>query len=70
MHAVVKAVDMPVIVAGSIDSPERIGAVLASGAAGFTVGSSAISGAFSAEARDFAAQIRAIQAAASALGSS
>ena len=49
------------IVAGSIDSPARIGAVLASGAAGFTVGSSAISGEFPAEGRDFAAQIRAIQ---------
>jgi len=63
MRAVVTAVDLPVIVAGSIDSPQRISEVLASGAAGFTVGSSAISGAFTAAARDFASQIRAIQAA-------
>jgi hypothetical protein len=69
-QAVVNAVDLPVIVAGSIDSPERISAVIASGAAGFTVGSSAISGEFPAQAPDFAAQIRAIQqAAASAAGS-
>jgi 4-hydroxythreonine-4-phosphate dehydrogenase len=70
MNAVVRSVDLPVIVAGSIDSPERISAVIASGAAGFTVGSSAISGEFPAQARDFSAQIRAIQhAAASAAGS-
>jgi 4-hydroxythreonine-4-phosphate dehydrogenase len=61
LNAVVGAVDIPVIVAGSVDSPSRISAVLASGAAGFTVGSSAISGEFPAPARDFAAQIRAIQ---------
>jgi 4-hydroxythreonine-4-phosphate dehydrogenase len=66
LRAVVQAVDVPVIVAGSIDSPARIRAVLASGAAGFTVGSSAISGEFPAPARDFASQIRAIQAAAMA----
>jgi 4-hydroxythreonine-4-phosphate dehydrogenase len=64
LNAVVKGVDIPVIIAGSIDSPDRISAVLASGAAGFTVGSSAISGEFPAPARDFASQIRAIQAAA------
>ena len=62
MNAVVSAVDLPVIVAGSIDGPARVSAVLASGAAGFTVGSSAITGAFADAARDFASQIRAIQA--------
>jgi len=66
MQAVVEAVSIPVIVAGSISNPRRISAVLASGAAGFTVGSSAISGEFPAPARDFASQIRAIQAAAMA----
>ena len=60
MRAVVGAVDKPVIVAGSIDDAERIAAVAKSGAAGFTVGSAAIEAAF-APARDFAAQIRAIQ---------
>jgi hypothetical protein len=60
MRAVVGAVDKPVIVAGSIDNAQRIGAAAKSGAAGFTVGSAAIEGAF-APARDFAAQIRAIQ---------
>lgn len=66
MRAVVDAVDKPVIVAGSIDDPARIGAVAVSGAAGFTIGSAAIEGVFPAPARDFAAQIRAIQRAAGA----
>jgi hypothetical protein len=66
MRAVVGAVDKPVIVAGSIDAPGRIAAVAASGAAGFTIGSAAVEGAFPAPARDFAAQIRAIQQAVAA----
>ncbi len=66
MRAVVGAVDKPVIVAGSIDHPGRIAEVAASGAAGFTVGSAAIEGAFPAPARDFVAQIRAIQQAVAA----
>ncbi|MGD1038927.1 MAG: 4-hydroxythreonine-4-phosphate dehydrogenase [Roseiarcus sp.] len=61
MRAVVGAVAKPVIVAGSINDADRIAAVAASGAAGFTVGSAAIEGAFAAPAGDFAAQIRAIQ---------
>jgi hypothetical protein len=64
MRAVVEAVDKPVIVAGSINDPVRIGIVRASGAAGFTVGSAAIDGDFPATGRDFATQIRAIQMAA------
>jgi hypothetical protein len=68
MRAVVGAADKPVIVAGSIDDATRIAAVAASGAAGFTIGSAAIEGAFPAPARDFAAQIRAIQKAVAALG--
>jgi len=66
MRTVVSAVDKPVIVAGSIDDADRIAAVAASGAAGFTIGSAAIEGAFPAPARDFAAQIRAIQRAVAA----
>jgi DNA-binding NarL/FixJ family response regulator len=63
-RAVVAAVDKPVIVAGSIRDPDRIEAVLASGAAGFTIGSAAIAGEFPAPSRDFADQIGAIQRAA------
>lgn len=66
VHAIVGAVDKPVIVAGSIDRPSRIAMVAASGAAGFTIGSAAIECAFPAPARDFAAQIRAIQQAVAA----
>ena len=54
------AVDKPVIVAGSIDEPERVHAAAAGGAAGFTVGSAAIAGAYAPGERDFATQIRAI----------
>jgi 4-hydroxythreonine-4-phosphate dehydrogenase len=64
MRAVCAAVDKPVIVAGSICDRERVATVLASGAAGFTVGSAAIAGEFPARSRDFAAQVRAIQDAA------
>jgi len=37
----------PVVVAGSIDSPQRMAAVVRSGAAGFTIGTAAFNGAFS-----------------------
>ena len=60
IRAVSGAVDKPVIVAGSIDEPERVRAAAAGGAAGFTVGTAAIAGAYAPGARDFAAQIRAI----------
>ena len=53
-------VDKPVIVAGSIDAPQRLRAAASSGAAGFTIGTAAISGAYAPGERDFAAQIRAI----------
>ena len=43
--------DKPVIVAGSIDCTARIEAVMASGAAGFTVGTAALDGAFPASPR-------------------
>ncbi|MBY4611565.1 4-hydroxythreonine-4-phosphate dehydrogenase [Rhizobium sp. 9T] len=41
------AIGKPVVVAGSIDSPERMAAVVRSGAAGFTIGTAAFNGAFS-----------------------
>jgi len=47
MTCVCEAVEKPVVVAGSIDSPERMAAVVRSGAAGFTIGTAAFNGAFS-----------------------
>ncbi|MBY5529294.1 nitronate monooxygenase family protein [Rhizobium leguminosarum] len=47
MTQVCEAVAKPVVVAGSIDSPERMAAVVRSGAAGFTIGTAAFNGAFS-----------------------
>ncbi|RUM24019.1 4-hydroxythreonine-4-phosphate dehydrogenase [Rhizobium vallis] len=47
MTRVCEAVEKPVVVAGSIDSPERMAAVIRSGAAGFTIGTAAFNGAFS-----------------------
>ena len=47
MTRVCEAVDKPVVVAGSIDSAERMAAVVRSGAAGFTIGTAAFNGAFS-----------------------
>ncbi|MBB3526905.1 4-hydroxythreonine-4-phosphate dehydrogenase [Rhizobium sp. BK456] len=44
---VCEAIDKPVVVAGSIDSPQRMAAVVQSGAAGFTIGTAAFNGAFS-----------------------
>ncbi|WP_183919749.1 4-hydroxythreonine-4-phosphate dehydrogenase [Rhizobium lentis] len=44
---VCRAIGKPVVVAGSIDSPERMAAVVRSGAAGFTIGTAAFNGAFS-----------------------
>jgi len=58
--AVTAAVDKPVIVAGSIDAPGRVRAAAIAGAAGFTIGSAAIAGAYAPGERDFAAQIRAV----------
>lgn len=50
MTRVCEAVAKPVVVAGSIDSPERMAAVVRSGAAGFTIGTAAFNGAFSGSA--------------------
>lgn len=60
MKLVVDAVDVPVIVAGSIDSPERIRAVVDAGAWGFTVGSAAFAGLFAPEQTNLEAQLREI----------
>lgn len=60
MTQVCRAVAKPVIMAGSIDSAERVTAAAESGAAGFTVGTAALAGAFPAEAKGFTAQVRAI----------
>ncbi|EJC83745.1 hypothetical protein Rleg4DRAFT_6499 [Rhizobium leguminosarum bv. trifolii WSM2297] len=47
MTRVCGSVDKPVVVAGSIDSVQRMAAVVRSGAAGFTIGTAAFNGAFS-----------------------
>ena len=60
MADVCAAVEKPVIMAGSIDSPERISEAALAGAAGFTVGTAALAGAFPAESAGFAGQVRAI----------
>ena len=62
MRAVCAAVSKPVVVAGSIDRRERLVAAAEAGAAGFTVGTAALQGAFPAEGKGFAAQVRAILA--------
>ncbi|MCT8173651.1 4-hydroxythreonine-4-phosphate dehydrogenase [Variovorax sp. CY25R-8] len=60
MRAVCAAAGKPVIVAGSIDTPERIAAIRASGAAGFTVGTAALDGCFPAPGRSLESQLAAI----------
>lgn len=60
IKAVCHAVTKPVIVAGSIDSPEQIAVVRRGGAAGFTIGTSALDGRFPADGRDLGSQLKAI----------
>lgn len=64
MKSVCAATDKPVIVAGSIDRAERIEAVAAAGAAGFTVGTAAFKGQFAgggeAASEGLAGEVRAI----------
>lgn len=62
IKAVCDAVDKPVVVAGSIDRSERIAAVQAGGAAGFTIGTAAFEETFPAARPGLAAQLQAIQA--------
>jgi DNA-binding NarL/FixJ family response regulator len=61
--AVCAAVGKPVVVAGSIDRPERIAAVRQAGAHGFTVGTAALDEVFPAAAPGLSGQLAAIQAA-------
>ncbi len=62
MEAVCRAVPKPVIVAGSVDGPDQIEIIRRSGAAGFTVGTSALDGRFPAESTALDCQLRAISA--------
>jgi hypothetical protein len=65
--AVCEATAKPVIVAGSIDCPERIAAVCGAGAYGFTVGTAALEGVFPAARPGLAGQLTAITTAARAV---
>lgn len=56
------AVEKPVIVAGSISTPEQIRTVRKAGAAGFTVGTSVLEGTFPAGSRGLEDQLRAVMA--------
>ncbi len=60
MKAVCDAVDKPVIMAGSVDSADRVAAVSAAGAAAFTVGTAALQGQFSSDKMGLIGQIRSI----------
>ena len=51
-----------VVVAGSVNSPERIAAVRAAGADAFTIGTAAIEGAYAPGAGALAAQLKAVLA--------
>jgi methylglyoxal synthase len=62
IRSVCAVTDKPVIVAGSIDSAERVNAVAEAGAAGFTVGTAALSGEFPAEGDGVTAQVQSILA--------
>jgi hypothetical protein len=66
VRAVCAAAGKPVIVAGSIDRPERVAEARAAGAAAFTVGTAALCGRFPAPGRDLASQLAAILRAAEA----
>ncbi|SCC91899.1 Cupin domain protein [Thiomonas sp. X19] len=60
MKAVCAAVSKPVLVAGSIDAPERINVVKDAGAVGFTIGTAALDGRYPAKAHDLPSQLAAI----------
>jgi len=62
MQQICSAVEKPVIMAGSVDSAERVAACANAGAAGFTVGTAAFAEVFPAKEPGFAAQIRSILA--------
>lgn len=60
MRAVCAAVSKPVIMAGSIHTPQRIGVVKDAGAVGFTIGTAALDGDYPADGADVASQLAAI----------
>lgn len=60
MKAVCASVLKPVIIAGSIDTPERIAIVKESGAAGFTIGTAALDGKYPAGGKSVPEQLSAI----------
>jgi hypothetical protein len=62
IRAVCQAAAKPVIVAGSVDRPEQIEDIRRSGAAGFTIGTSALDGRFPASSPALASQLKAISA--------
>ena len=64
IKTVCAAVNKPVIVAGSIDCAGQIAAVRGGGAAGFTIGTSALDGRFPALGSDLGSQLAAIMQAA------
>lgn len=64
---VCKAIGKPVIVAGSIDSPQRIRAVAAAGARAFTIGTAVLEGRFHPDRTSPLAQLRAVADIVSAL---
>jgi hypothetical protein len=63
IKAVCAAVDKPVVVAGSVDTPEQIEAIRKGGARGFTIGTSALDGKFPAPATGLSQQLAAISSA-------
>lgn len=62
--AVCEAVPKPVIVAGSVTSPEQVRVIRRAGAAAFTIGTSALDGRFPAAGPALAMQLQAIDSAA------
>lgn len=60
INAVCSAVAVPVVVAGSIGTPERIHSVAEAGAAGYTIGTAALDGQFPAALPDLKSQLQAI----------
>lgn len=60
IEAVCRAVNKPVIVAGSIESPNQITTIRNCHAAGFTIGTCAIDGNFPASGKDLDSQLKAI----------
>lgn len=63
LRGVCQAVDCPVVVAGSITGPDRIAHIRDAGAAGFTIGTAALSGQFAGAAPELPSQLAAIMAA-------